>query len=114
MKQKTLFVAATAAEAKAAADHMQPGPIEYAKPELSAAVTDVLDRRREQVALGSTPEHDDKHDRGEILRDPHWGASIRLHAVVADRHPNSRDGLVDVAAMIIAEIERLDRRDGRT
>lgn len=97
---------------------------------MSKATDDVLAERQRQIeAEGWTVEHDDKHDAGELAA---AGAAYALNA--ADQlHPysqgdggnevpmcwmwdkqwwkpkNPRRDLVRAAALLIAEIERLDR-----
>lgn len=98
--------------------------------ELTKAECDVLDeRRRQQEVEGWTPAHDDKHDKGEMPR------AAGLYAIsagfatkyldgetetcpVPDGWPwdskwwkptNARRDLVKAGALILAEIERLDR-----
>jgi hypothetical protein len=93
----------------------------------------VLDERQRQISQeGWTPEHDDAHDRGElavaaalyILRKgrrsdptlwltsgdrPDWRARF-LESIEGWIKPSSpRRGLVKAGALILAEIERLDR-----
>ena len=84
------------------------------------AVLDVLAERRRQVdAKGWTPEHDDEHVAGELAT---AGASYALVAVgygllalrtwpwPAGLKPTTpRRDLVKAGALILAEIERLDR-----
>ena len=94
------------------------------------AIDDVIaERRRQQEVEGWTPEHDDQHKNGEMPR------AAGLYAIsagfaakyldgetetcpVPDGWPwapewwkptNSRRDLVKAAALIIAEIERIDR-----
>lgn len=101
----------------------------------TSAARDVLAERKRQVeVLGWTIQHDDQHDSGELAG---AGAAYALHAADA-LHPQSqgdayRDGsiphgwcwadawwkpaaprhsLVKAAALILAEIERLDRAAG--
>ena len=101
----------------------------------SQAVMDVAAERRRQVeAEGWTPEHDDEHDPGELAA---AGASYALCAA-DDLHPlsqgdgdyrngpppfwpwarewwkagDTRRNLVKAAALLLAEIERLDRAAG--
>ncbi|CAM5767111.1 hypothetical protein [Bosea minatitlanensis] len=134
MKQgRTLFVAATADEARAAAP-----------PPLSRALVDVIaERRRHVEGEGWTPEHDDAHTRGEmVLAAVSYGtnAAVRLR-MTADGYPpvkidelsaaadvprswpwarswwkpagGTRRILVKAAALLVAEIERLDRKEAR-
>lgn len=86
----------------------------------SQAVLDVAAERRRQVdAKGWTPEHDDEHVAGELAT---AGASYALVAVgygllalrtwpwPAGLKPTTpRRDLVKAGALILAEIERLDR-----
>ncbi len=94
----------------------------------SAAFRDVLAERRRQIEVkGWTPEHDDTHDAGEIAR---AGACYALMTagfspygdIVSRAQPRgwgpfklgiARDMLVKAAALLIAEIERIDRRAAR-
>jgi len=88
---------------------------------LSQAARDVLAERRRQIdAEGWTPEHDDEHSRGEM-------ALAAACYAVADNDPRAeppplwpwdtewwkptseRRMLVKAGALILAEIERLDR-----
>lgn len=72
---------------------------------LSQAVRDVLVERQRQIAKGYDATHDDEHKRGQIIWDD-WGAMYRLAQYAA---PSTRMTLVEAAAQVIAEIERLDR-----
>lgn len=103
----------------------------------SQALLDVAAERRRQVDVENwTPEHDDKHNRGEMIRAAVNYAAAASVSVYLSRshdypdHPpfrdhgqavrwpwdiswwkpsNPRRDLVKAAALIIAEIERLDR-----
>lgn len=99
--------------------------------EITHAAFDVLLERRRQIeAEGWTPEHDDQHDQGELAQ---AGAVYAANAVWADQGakearqffvPNGwpwarewwkpsnsrRRMLVKAGALILAEIERLDRQ----
>lgn len=78
------------------------------------AERDVISERRDQIMVrGYTEEHDDAQANGEMIDHDHRGAFERLNAYVNDRHPNPRHCLVETAALIIAEIERLDRANAR-
>lgn len=94
---------------------------------LTQAARDVLAERRRQVeAEGWTPEHDDEHSNGELSD---AAGCYALFASIPEEHrPRSvpefwpiqwqcnwwkptdqRRDLVKAAALILAEIERLDR-----
>lgn len=94
----------------------------------SKAAVDVLAERRRQVEEeGWTPEHDDQHDAGEIAGAAASYAAYRSHTkpetimgydVIEMLWPwarkwwkpkDRRRDLVRAGALIIAEIERLDR-----
>ena len=140
MKQKTLFVAAAAAEAKAAAPYA-PGSDHVW---FSQAIRDVgAERRRHVEVEGFDYAHDDAHIRGEMAA---AAACYATNASIASRFeadgsiasdqieaaharceappgwpwawrwwkPRSRRfALVRAAALIMAEIERLDRKGER-
>jgi hypothetical protein len=59
------------------------------------------ERRRQVEDTGWTREHDDDHAGGELLT-AGWGALSRIYSP-------TRRSLVEAAALIVAEIERLDR-----
>jgi len=106
---------------------------------LSAAASDVLAERARQIAVeGWTPEHDDSHDHGEMARAAMayaYGAPEYRRLGGGLRKPGSlpsgfvwriwpwaqewwkpsddRRNLVKAGALILAEIERLDRFAGR-
>lgn len=90
---------------------------------LSPALSDIIaERQRQQSAEGWTPEHDDKYQ----LRELTWAAmsyagnSISPYAHAPFAWPwqhvwwkptNPRRDLVKAAALIAAEIERIDREE---
>lgn len=90
---------------------------------MTKAVEDVLAERRRQIeGEGWTPEHDDEHDAEELAQAAAsyalWSASLYDSAFEVwpglwDRNwfkpTDPRRDLVKAAALIIAEIERLDR-----
>lgn len=97
---------------------------ETSKFEWANAIADVVSERTRQIVdEGWTPEHDDAHSEGELAR---AGASYALMAFspykqnsLPARWPwrsrfwkptTSRRDLVKAAALIIAEIERIDRK----
>lgn len=104
----------------------RPTPSEPTERWRSRAADDVLAERRRQVEdEGWTPEHDDRHGEGELAR---AGVCYALHAVYGDefggkehapgpwpwdrkwwKPKTRRRDLVRAAALIIAELERLDR-----
>ena len=89
------------------------------------AARDVTAERLRQVATeGWTPEHDDAHEDGSLAR---AGACYALHALEFEpfdvpeiwplgarswKPSAERRDLVKAGALILAEIERLDRRSG--
>jgi hypothetical protein len=103
------------------------------------AVDDVLAERQRQIAVeGWTPEHDDAHDRGELADaascyargtdritwqtpDPEFprrkvmtGRILWPWAAQWWKPTDRRRNLVKAGALILAEIERLDRAEGRS
>lgn len=103
---------------------------------LSRSAVDVLAERRRQVtAEGWTPEHDDTHESGELagaaacyarhVNGRQWVYRTRPESYASEAAPNEwpwdeawwkpkspRSDLVRAAALILAEIERLDRAAG--
>ena len=81
---------------------------------MTQAARDVLAERQLQIAKGWTPEHDDGHDNAELITSS-WGAIERLKQADSligfsgPRRQKARERLVEAAAQVIAEIERLDR-----
>lgn len=67
--------------------------------------------RRRQIAKGYDAAHDDNHDGGEIILAQRWGAMARLGdaACMITYSTNGRAMLIETAAMIVAEVERIDR-----
>lgn len=100
----------------------QPGYMAGA-PLLSTAAQDVLAERNRQIAAeGWTPEHDDEHTFGSLASAAGCYAMYTLAYPAGDPHPNwpwertwwkpsqdSRRNLIRAGALILAEIERLDR-----
>lgn len=95
---------------------------------LSKAATDVLAERRRQIQVkGWTPEHDDKHSDCELAAAAavyavcySQGSAYNLTYSGAQLWPSRwtfnddgyRGNLVKAGALILAEIERLDRAEG--
>lgn len=111
----------------AAAPTTQPSPASQGDA-LSQAARDVLAERQRQIsAEGWTPEHDDEHDLGQLARAAAcYSGQSRLAGNpelscgptslwpwhYSCWKPNSRRGmLVKAGALILAEMERLDRAD---
>lgn len=101
----------------------------------SRAARDVLDERARQVSEeGFTAEHDDLHEDAELARaavvyarhaysPPKMEYSADLAEIIPEGWPwalywfkpqGPRHDLVKAAALILAEIERLDRAEART
>ncbi len=98
---------------------------------MSKAIKDIEDERARQIsAEGWTPAHDDTHDKFEMSRAAACYAMIAAYPNVAGaffanlilniwpwdkkwwKPVNSRRDLVKAGALIVAEIERLDRVKG--
>lgn len=91
---------------------------------MNAVLADVLAERERQIMRGFTPEHDDTHTDGSLAvcasgllflldgkKDPtNWTLGRINH--IRKKHLK-RQQLVIAAAMIIAEIERMDRAAAR-
>lgn len=85
------------------------------------ALMDVIDERKRQLEKeGWAPEHDDRHTKGELAKAAFcYAASNYLDDVQLKKlwpfdlswwkPANKRRDLVKAAALILAEIERLDR-----
>lgn len=96
---------------------------------LAGAIADIAAERRRQIETeGWTPEHDDEHDRGEMARaagcyalqgffrngnwqGPRYDIENYLWPWSLDwwKPSDARRNLVKAGALIVAEIERLDR-----
>lgn len=88
----------------------------------SAAARDVLAERRRQVeAEGWTPEHDDQYQHGEMARAAACYASINSYPTPSMwpwapewwKPRDFRSNYVRAAALLLAEIERIDRAAAR-
>lgn len=96
--------------------------------DLTKAATDVLDERQRQIEQeGWTAEHDDKHRDCELAAAAACYATCNSDSYLELRYRGAqlwpgtwrgwfkgssyRRNLVKAAALILAEIERLDRRD---
>lgn len=90
--------------------------------EMTQAALDILEERRRQVETeGWTPEHDDEHSKGEMAAAAACyalNASVPMPKLMPSYWPwatewwkptNPRRDLVKSAALLLAEIERLDR-----
>ena len=117
---QALFDAEMAEHDEFRATHQLPeNPSEW----ISSAIKDVLSERRRQIeAEGWTPEHDDEHTGFELARAGACYAEYGNWPAHSEIPPNSwpwsatwwkptsyRQNLVKAAALILAEIERLDR-----
>jgi len=86
--------------------------IKHGLPTTSPAWLALLAERQNQIGLGRDPAHDDSHERGELIWMP-WGALNRLVRATQIRRDGPlseyRRRLVQAGALILAELERLDR-----
>jgi hypothetical protein len=110
--------------------------MQAAQPQMdrSSAVTDeiLLERLRQVDSEGWTPEHDDEHDSFEMTEAATcylaWTADMRMdfdqvEDILVPRHwpwsrswwkpKDNRSNLIRAAALLVAEIERLDRAAAR-
>lgn len=78
-------------------------------PDTERVLTDVGAERARQIRQGWTPDHDDRHDTDTL---------VRLSASYARRcgkgkEPGyfDRDRLVQAAALLVAAVEAMDRRE---
>jgi len=85
-----------------------------------AAKDVLLERERQQSVEGWTPEHDDEHSNGEMANAAAWYAATELAegdcpvdlwpwSELWRKRTSRRRDLVKAGALILAEIERLDR-----
>ena len=84
---------------------------------MSKAIEDVMAERQRQIGKGYDSAHDDNHVAGDIINSS-WGALARIYAA-QDRGMSGdvngyRKYLVQAAAQIVAEIERIDRLSDTT
>lgn len=64
---------------------------------------EIVDKRRRQVVKGYTPEHDDAHSVADLVG----------YALQRLKYNLARDQLLEAAAVLIAAIESIDRREER-
>lgn len=77
------------------------------------AISLVSRERHRQVFYGYDSAHDDDHSNGEIITHP-WGARENLYMASAYEFNNPKAykaRLVKTAGLIVAEIERLIRKE---
>ena len=76
-----------------------------------SAIQEIAAERQKQVAKGFTADHDDEHDAGKLA----WEAECVLVGIgdswgILRKHGNDkRRRYLIAAALIVAEIERMDR-----
>ena len=110
------------ADAIAAWNTRTPDPeLLAARRTIEGAAGDVIAERQRQVeAEGWTPEHDDEHSEGQMaaaavcyaftaVRSPHYIGHIWPWSSDWFKPTSKRRNLVKASALILAEIERLDR-----
>jgi hypothetical protein len=66
-----------------------------------------------QISEGFDAAHDDDHWAGEIVSAPEWGVIARLCRLPSGDGAARRLALSTAAAMLVAEIERVDRAMNR-
>ncbi len=80
--------------------------------DLDKVIRRICDARLMHVGKGYDAKHDDEHTNGEIVYDHEWGALSYLNQ--RECIPNGdlvvyAELLVEAAALIIAELERIER-----
>lgn len=98
---------------------------------MTNAIEEIAVERRRQIEAGRTPDHDDKHRDSQLSRaaacyalhngnsGPFWVNALQVPQQIWpyrwEWNPKDRrSNLVRAAALIIAEIERLDRDSDRS
>lgn len=73
-------------------------------------LADIATERERQISLGWTREHDDNHATHDLVR-----LADRQARKPGDLGPGfySRSRLVEAAALLVAAVEAMDRRDDR-
>jgi hypothetical protein len=92
----------------------------YAEPpalqNMTGAIAAIAAERQRQVAKGYDMAHDDEHKGGEIVL-ADWGARARIEAAINAGHagdsPAYKELLTEAAAQCVAEIERVERAEGK-
>ncbi|UMO76007.1 hypothetical protein [Planktothrix phage Pra-JY27] len=77
--------------------------------EPSVVLQEVQAERNRQREKGYTAAHDDSHMSGTLIHHPKWGAVFRLTRAKSVPRDEKRKLLIEAAAMIVAEIEKMDR-----
>lgn len=96
---------------------------------MSRAVQEICDERTRQITQeGWTPEHDDEHDMGQLAHAAGCYALFGDDYAFSDGHPpirywpwdaewwkpkDRRRDLIRAGALIVAELERMDRLERR-
>jgi hypothetical protein len=85
---------------------------------VSDVLAEIAAERRRQVEKGWTPDHDDQHGQAEIIRAEEWGVESRvddaLDALAERDILRYRHLLLTATALLVAEIERIDRQAARS
>lgn len=71
---------------------------------------EIADERIRQINKGYDAAHDDQHTKREIIYERGWGVVSQLHYAIGLKGMDYRRKLIVVAALIVAEIDRLDRK----
>lgn len=77
------------------------------------ALAAILAERERQISKGYDAAHDDQHVHREIICAPHWGVFDRILLWSDKGDEGYRRSLIEAAAMIVAEIERVDRANAK-
>ena len=79
-------------------------------PDTARVLTDIATERERQVTLGWTRDHDDRHNVHELVRLADRQAHKTGTAAIGIY---SRERLVEAAALLVAAVEGMDRREAK-
>ncbi len=86
------------------------------QPQMIGGFALISAERERQIAKGYDASHDDEHNGGEIIMSD-WGARARIEAAInAGRSgdgPAYKELLAEAAAQCVAEIDRVERMEGK-
>lgn len=85
-------------------------------PQMLGCLALIAAERERQITKGYDAAHDDLHKGGEIVT-ADWGARARIEAAIkavsSGDSPAYKELLAEAAAQCVAEIERVERAEGK-